>query len=78
MFEPLALDEAFLDVAGSEKLFGDAETIGRLIQSTIADELNLVASVGVAPNKFLAKLASDLEKPNGFCHCPASKRHQIP
>ena len=66
VFEPLALDEAFLDVAGSEKLFGDAETIGRMIQSTIADELNLVASVGVAPNKFLAKLASDLEKPNGF------------
>ena len=66
VFEPLALDEAFLDVAGSEKLFGDAETIGRMIQSTIADELNLVASVGVAPNKFIAKLASDLEKPNGF------------
>ena len=66
VFEPLALDEAFLDVAGSEKLFGNAETIGRMIQSTIADELNLVASVGVAPNKFLAKIASDLEKPNGF------------
>ena len=66
VFEPLSLDEAFLDVAGSEKLFGDAETIGRQIQSTIADELNLVASVGVAPNKFLAKIASDLEKPNGF------------
>ena len=66
VFEPLSLDEAFLDVAGSEKLFGDAETIGRKIKSTIADELKLVASVGVAPNKFLAKVASDLEKPNGF------------
>lgn len=66
VFEPLALDEAFLDVAGSQKLFGDAETIGRQIQTTIAEELQLVASVGVAPNKFLAKLASDLDKPNGF------------
>ena len=66
VFEPLALDEAFLDVTGSEKLFGDAQTIGRKIQSTIAEELQLVASVGVAPNKFLAKLASDLDKPNGF------------
>ena len=66
VFEPLSLDEAFLDVSGSEKLFGDAETIGRMIQSAIADELNLVASVGVAPNKYLAKIASDLEKPNGF------------
>ena len=66
LFEPLALDEAFLDVTGSQKLFGDAETIGRKIQTTIAEELQLVASVGVAPNKFLAKLASDLDKPNGF------------
>lgn len=66
VFEPLALDEAFLDVAGSEKLFGDAATIGRAIQSTIAEELKLDASVGVAPNKFLAKIASDLDKPNGF------------
>ena len=66
VFEPLALDEAFLDVTGSQKLFGDAQTIGRKIQTTIAKELQLVASVGVAPNKFLAKLASDLDKPNGF------------
>ena len=66
VFEPLSWDEAFLDVVGSEKLFGDAETIGRKIKSAIADELNLIASVGVAPNKFLAKVASDLEKPNGF------------
>ena len=66
VFEPLALDEAFLDVTGSQKLFGDAQTIGRKIQATIAEELQLVASVGVAPNKFLAKLASDLDKPNGF------------
>ena len=66
VYEPLSWDEAFLDVAGSEKLFGDAETIGRMIKAAIADELNLVASVGVAPNKFLAKVASDVQKPNGF------------
>ena len=66
LIEPLSLDEAFLDVTGSERLFGPAESIGRAIQSAIKDELRLNSSVGVAPNKFLAKLASDLEKPLGF------------
>ena len=64
--EPISLDEAFLDVTGSRRLFGDAEQIGRTIKKSICDELNLVASVGVAPNKFLAKLGSDLDKPDGF------------
>ncbi|MFN3189872.1 MAG: DNA polymerase IV [Aureliella sp.] len=64
--EPLSLDEAFLDVSGTTKLFGSAEEIGQKIKGDIQNELRLVASVGVAPNKFLAKLASDLEKPNGF------------
>ncbi len=64
--EPLSLDEAFLDVSGSERLFGTAEQIGREIKQAIKDELSLVASVGLAPNKFLAKIASDLEKPDGF------------
>jgi len=66
LVEPLSLDEAFLDVTGSEGLFGSAVTIGRAIKRAIRDELNLVASVGAAPNKFLAKIASDLEKPDGF------------
>ncbi|MEE2939238.1 MAG: DNA polymerase IV [Planctomycetota bacterium] len=64
--EPLSLDEAFLDVEGSERLFGDAEEIGRRIKNDILRETRLVASVGVAPTKFLAKLASDLDKPDGF------------
>ncbi|MDH5785506.1 MAG: DNA polymerase IV [Chromatiales bacterium] len=64
--EPLALDEAFLDVTASEKLFGSAEKIGREIKQAIKDELSLIASVGVAPNKFLAKLAGDINKPDGF------------
>ncbi len=66
LVEPLSLDEAFLDVTGSESLFGPAVEIGRQIKQAIRDELRLVASVGVAPNKFLAKIASDLEKPDGF------------
>lgn len=66
LIEPLSLDEAFLDVRASESLFGSAEQIGKRIQHEIASELGLVASVGVAPNKFLAKIASDLEKPHGF------------
>jgi len=66
LVEPLSLDEAFLDVAGSERLFGSAESIGRMIKQEIRDRLRLVASVGVAPNKFLAKIASDLKKPDGF------------
>jgi len=66
LVEPLSLDEAFLDVTGSEQLFGPAAEIGRRIKREIRDELRLVASVGVAANKFLAKLASDLEKPDGF------------
>ncbi len=71
LVEPLALDEAFLDVRGSEGLFGPAEEIGHRIKQDIRDQLRLVASVGVAPNKFLAKVASDLDKPDGFVVVPA-------
>lgn len=70
LVEPLSLDEAFLDARGSEKLFGTAAEIGRKIQQDIWDETQLVASIGVAPNKFLAKIASDLDKPNGFVEVP--------
>ncbi|MBP89326.1 MAG: DNA polymerase IV [Planctomycetaceae bacterium] len=66
LVEPLSLDEAFLDVSGCIQLFGSAEEIGRKIKQDIKDELQLVASVGVATNKFLAKFASDLDKPDGF------------
>ena len=64
--EPLSLDEAFLDTSGSERLFGDAVAIGERIKTDILKETALVASIGVAPSKFLAKLASDLDKPDGF------------
>ena len=64
--EAISLDEAFVDVTGSQKLFGSAEQIGRAIKQSIYEELQLTASVGLAYNKFLAKLASDLDKPDGF------------
>ncbi len=64
--EPLSLDEAFLDVSSSVKLFGSAAEIARKIKNEIKQELNLIVSAGVAPNKFVAKIASDIEKPDGF------------
>lgn len=70
MIEPLSLDEAFLDVTGSRRLLGDALTIARAIRADIARERRLTASVGVAPNKFLAKLASDMDKPDGLTVVP--------
>jgi len=69
--EPLSLDEAFLDVSGSLTLFGSAQTMGQRIKTVIRDELGLTASIGIAPNKLLAKIASDLEKPDGFVVVPA-------
>ena len=65
--EPLSVDEAFLDVAGDGSAAIDAEAVGRRIKAEIAAEHGLTASVGAAPVKFLAKIASDFRKPDGFC-----------
>ncbi|VAW97588.1 DNA polymerase IV [hydrothermal vent metagenome] len=66
LIEPLSLDEAFLDVSASEKLFGSAEHIAQKVKDDILNELELVASVGLAPSKFIAKIASDVNKPDGY------------
>ena len=64
--EGLSLDEAFLDVTASERLLGDGPTIARAIKRRVTDELALVASVGIAPIKLAAKIASDIDKPDGL------------
>lgn len=66
LVEPLSLDEAFLDVTGCELSSGDPVEIGRAIKRDILRETGLVASVGIASSKFIAKLASDMDKPDGF------------
>ena len=77
LVEPISLDEAFLDVAGCERLFGPAPKMARTVKSMIAEQTGLVASVGVAPNKFLAKLASDHGKPNGLVVVEAGRVRQF-
>ena len=69
--QPLSLDEAFLDVAGTLRLFGSAREIGMQIKLLIQQELKLTASVGIAPLKFVAKIASDIHKPDGFTEISA-------
>ncbi len=66
LVEPLSLDEAFLDVTGTSKLWGSPIKLAKKIQQEIAETTCLTASVGISYNKFLAKLASDLKKPEGF------------
>lgn len=77
LVEPLSLDEAFLDATGSVRLFGSPEKIGRQIKRDILQELQLVASVGIGPNKFLAKIASDQDKPDGFVVVPPDGVHEF-
>lgn len=66
LVEPLSVDEAFVDVTGSRRILGSPRQIAEKIRKRILDETYLTASVGVAPNKFLAKLASDMDKPDGL------------
>ena len=66
LVEPLSIDEGFLDLTGMEQLMESPEDYGRKLKAAIRKETGLIASVGIAPNKFLAKLASDLQKPDGL------------
>jgi DNA polymerase IV len=66
LLEIFSIDEAFLDVTGCLSLFGSAEYIAKLIKSRINEQFGLTCSIGIAPNKLLAKLASDMQKPDGL------------
>ena len=71
--EPISLDEAFVDVGGATLLFGAPAEIGARIRATVRGELSLTASVGVGPNKFLAKVASTRAKPDGLLVVPSGE-----
>ncbi|MEO1244787.1 MAG: DNA polymerase IV [Pseudomonadota bacterium] len=77
LVEGLSLDEAFLDVTASLKLFGTGEEIGRRIKQRIREQSSLTASVGVAENKLVAKIASDLDKPDGLVVVRRSTLHDV-
>ncbi len=77
LIEPLSIDELFLDVSGCESLFGSSEIIGRKIKERVYQELGLKVSVGIAENKFLAKIATNLGKPDGFYLIPSKDIQKI-
>ena len=73
LVEGLSLDEAFVDLSGTESLFGDPELTVQRLRFQVWDELRLPCSAGIAPVKFVAKIASDLAKPNGQIFVPAER-----
>ena len=73
LVEPVSIDEAYIDITGCQRLFGEPLEIALEIKRKIKETVNLTCSVGVAPNKFLAKVASDLQKPDGLTWIPADK-----
>jgi DNA polymerase IV len=75
--EQVSIDEAFLDLSGAEALFGGGEAVGRQIKADVASEVQLTASVGVAANRLVAKIASELRKPDGLVVVPAGEEAEF-
>ncbi|MDX1442209.1 MAG: DNA polymerase IV [Gammaproteobacteria bacterium] len=73
LVEGLSLDEAFLDITGSVRQYGSATKVGEALRDRVYESTGLVISVGIAPSKFVAKIASDLEKPGGFVVVPPAR-----
>lgn len=76
-YEPISLDEAFLDISGMGSQYPTLGSIGRAIKEEIRSVVHLTASVGIAPNKFLAKMASDMNKPDGLCIIPCGREREV-
>lgn len=76
-YEPISLDEAFLDISGMGNQYPTLGAIGRAIKEEIRSAVHLTASVGIAPNKFLAKMASDMKKPDGLCIIPYGREREV-
>lgn len=77
LVEPVSIDEAFLDCSGTDELFGTDQQLGAAIKAAITAATDLNCSVGIAPNKFIAKVASDLNKPNGLAICAPGKEQEF-
>ena len=75
--EPLSIDEAFLEVSGMSTMYSGPKALGRAIKDRVFEETGLIISAGLAPNKFLAKLASDLDKPDGLVVIPYGREKEI-
>lgn len=75
--EPLSIDEAFLEVSGMSTIYSGPKALGRAIKERVYEETGLIISAGLAPNKFLAKLASDLDKPDGLVVIPYGREKEV-
>ena len=75
--EPLSIDEAFLEVSGMSTMYSGPKALGRAIKDRVYEKTGLIISAGLAPNKFLAKLASDLDKPDGLVVIPYGREKEI-
>ena len=75
--EPLSIDEAFLEVSGMSTMYSGPKALGRAIKDRVYEQTGLIISAGLAPNKFLAKLASDLDKPDGLVVSPYGREKEI-